>query len=480
MENLTAATGELRDRQDKLSRATAALIVAVKEAGVGPWEAGSGRREEALLRWLGDRAAWMKDLKESLDQKKRELAMWTQVGEKKESAKDFLRYRAKEEWILEERRRLRQQARKDRDKQDPEQGQREGGIRISSPSGAPLRASPCVPKELHAPAKLPEIVYSLPPSRVTVVDLGPIGVGTGKSSSRHEQESPREEYRRSKLPAPHHHEEVPVQASLRYAANDRCKVSSDRPETQERREEALLRWLGDQVAQMTPGSTNRMEYQKLSIDEPNTDSNLEAHAPTSPIFTTGAEQLARSLPQPLSRNTREGQGTLQRGRQRPAQERAARLDRHPHREGHQRESSALYTGERASNSRRPTPPQPNLARETPQFSSSHLNTSKARGKAINGGTELRGAAPGSALGRNLARQCAADGARHRGQRASEGFDTGAKPEAPSESHVHSPYRPRDTQRQSQQEASTRPAPRGTRPHPRLGAGASRCGSVQEQ
>ena len=36
-ENLLAATGEMRDRQGRLFRATVALIVAVKEAEEGPW-----------------------------------------------------------------------------------------------------------------------------------------------------------------------------------------------------------------------------------------------------------------------------------------------------------------------------------------------------------------------------------------------------------------------------------------------------------
>ena len=73
-ENLLAATEELRDRQDRLTGATAALIVAVREAGEGPWEAGSGQREEALLGWLEKQVDQMEDLKESLDQKRRELA----------------------------------------------------------------------------------------------------------------------------------------------------------------------------------------------------------------------------------------------------------------------------------------------------------------------------------------------------------------------------------------------------------------------
>ena len=98
------------------------LIVAVKEAGEGPLEAGSGLREGALLRWLGEQVARMEDLKESLDQKRRELAMSTQVGEKTESAEEFPRYSAKKEWILEERRRLRQHARRDQDKRAPEHG----------------------------------------------------------------------------------------------------------------------------------------------------------------------------------------------------------------------------------------------------------------------------------------------------------------------------------------------------------------------
>ena len=85
-ENLLAATEELRDRQDKLSGATAALIVAVKEAGEGPWEAGPGLTEEALLGWLEKQVDRMKDLKESLDQKRSELVRRTQVEEEEEIA----------------------------------------------------------------------------------------------------------------------------------------------------------------------------------------------------------------------------------------------------------------------------------------------------------------------------------------------------------------------------------------------------------
>ena len=83
IENLLAATGELRDRQGRLFRATVALIVAVKEAEEGPWEAGSGLTEEALLKWLGKQVDRIEDLKESLDQKRRELAMQAPVREKK-------------------------------------------------------------------------------------------------------------------------------------------------------------------------------------------------------------------------------------------------------------------------------------------------------------------------------------------------------------------------------------------------------------
>ena len=68
-ENLLAGTGELKDRQDKLSRATAALIVAVKEAGGGQWDAEPGLTEEALRGWLGEQEDRIEDPKERLDLK---------------------------------------------------------------------------------------------------------------------------------------------------------------------------------------------------------------------------------------------------------------------------------------------------------------------------------------------------------------------------------------------------------------------------
>ena len=160
-ENLLAATGELRDRQSKLFRATVALIVVVKEAGEGPWEPGSGLTEENLRRWLEEQVSRMEELKESLDQKRRKLAMQAPVGEKKGSAEEGRRYRAQEELKQEEMRRLRQQARRDQDKRAYKQGRGEGENRISSPSGAPLQASTNLPDEPRAPAKLTEIVHYL-------------------------------------------------------------------------------------------------------------------------------------------------------------------------------------------------------------------------------------------------------------------------------------------------------------------------------
>ena len=72
-ERRIAATEELRDRHDRLTGATAALIVAIREAGEGPWVAGSGPTEEALPRWLEEQGNRMEALKEILDQKQREL-----------------------------------------------------------------------------------------------------------------------------------------------------------------------------------------------------------------------------------------------------------------------------------------------------------------------------------------------------------------------------------------------------------------------
>ena len=59
-------TKELREQQGRLTGATADLIRAVVEAKVGV-------TEEALLEWLEEQGDRMENLKESLDQKRREL-----------------------------------------------------------------------------------------------------------------------------------------------------------------------------------------------------------------------------------------------------------------------------------------------------------------------------------------------------------------------------------------------------------------------
>ena len=120
--NLLAATGELRDRQGKLFRATVVLIGAVKEAEEGPWEAGSGLLEEALREWLGVQVSRTDELKESLDQKRSELAMQVPVRKKKGSGEKGQKYGAQDEWKREEKRRFRQQTRKDQEKQAHKQG----------------------------------------------------------------------------------------------------------------------------------------------------------------------------------------------------------------------------------------------------------------------------------------------------------------------------------------------------------------------
>ena len=81
----------------------------------------------------------MDELKESLDQKRRELAMQAPVREKKGSAEEGRRYGAQEEWKREEMRRLRQQTKRDQNKRAHKKGRGEGRNRISSPSGTLLR-----------------------------------------------------------------------------------------------------------------------------------------------------------------------------------------------------------------------------------------------------------------------------------------------------------------------------------------------------
>ena len=75
-------------------------------------------------------------------------------------------------------------------------------------------------------------------------------------------------------------------------------------------------------------------------------------------------------------------------------------------------------------------------------------------------------------------------ARHRWQRANDGFDTDAKPKALGESHIHHPYQPRGTQLQDRQGASAGQSPEV--PDPALdseqeppGAGAFKSKSFQE-
>ena len=80
----------------------------------------------------------MEDLKESLDQKRRELVMHTQVGEEEETAiskisHDFQRYSAQEEGILDEQQRLRQPARRDPNRRAPNRAEGMTGARSSAP-----------------------------------------------------------------------------------------------------------------------------------------------------------------------------------------------------------------------------------------------------------------------------------------------------------------------------------------------------------
>ena len=63
-ESLLGATKELREWQGKLVRATVALIESVKEAKDGPWEVGTGLKEEALRTWLGEQIARVDKLEE--------------------------------------------------------------------------------------------------------------------------------------------------------------------------------------------------------------------------------------------------------------------------------------------------------------------------------------------------------------------------------------------------------------------------------
>ena len=76
-------TKELREQQDRLTGATAALIVAI-------WEAGSGAMEETLLEWLEEQGDRMETMKESLDQKRRELTRRGSGGQGRAQRRDSI------------------------------------------------------------------------------------------------------------------------------------------------------------------------------------------------------------------------------------------------------------------------------------------------------------------------------------------------------------------------------------------------------
>ena len=96
-ESLLVATKEFREWQGKLVRATAELIEAVKEAEDGPWEVGTGLKEEALRTWLREQIARVDKLEESLDQKGGRMAKGAPAREKQGSVEEGQGYGAQEE-----------------------------------------------------------------------------------------------------------------------------------------------------------------------------------------------------------------------------------------------------------------------------------------------------------------------------------------------------------------------------------------------
>ena len=276
------------------------------------------------------------------------------------------------------------------------------------------------------------------------------------------------------------HKEVQDLPSISDPINARCKTRSDVPETQG----------------MAPGSTNQ-------IPSSNTQDGQ------------GSRQICRQLPE----REREARPEVSQGERQPhkdpqgCQDRQVpphdRPDSHPHRNWwqrlraeSQREIPALKEvqdtpGARSSNSRNhqekepadrsrpPSPAQPVVTQETPQVPASHLNTTEARGKASYGGTEGQGAPPRSVHGQDLAGQSAINNTRRQWQRTVDGLNTDAKPENPSESHVHPHCQLRDTQQQDRQEDSAGRSSEGPDPTPNAeqelpGAGALKNKSFQGQ
>ena len=118
------------------------LIKAVKKAKDGPWEVGTGQKEEALRTWLGEKIARVDKLEESLEQKGGRIAKGAPAREEQGSAEEGQGYRTQEEWVKEETRRHRQQTKRDQNKQTRDQDRGEKRNQVYSPAEKIIKDRP--------------------------------------------------------------------------------------------------------------------------------------------------------------------------------------------------------------------------------------------------------------------------------------------------------------------------------------------------
>ena len=80
-DNLASESEELTVQQVKMTEATTKLLAVVSEVGGGPWEVSPGLTEGALTVWMGEQEDRNDELKERLERKQGELARLAKVAE---------------------------------------------------------------------------------------------------------------------------------------------------------------------------------------------------------------------------------------------------------------------------------------------------------------------------------------------------------------------------------------------------------------
>ena len=72
--NLLRGVEKLADHEERMTEATTKVLAVVSEAGGGPWVADAGLMETDLIVWLGVQQDRVKDLKEKIIRREREIA----------------------------------------------------------------------------------------------------------------------------------------------------------------------------------------------------------------------------------------------------------------------------------------------------------------------------------------------------------------------------------------------------------------------